>query len=302
MAHFPFKNRRVHGLLLAVSIVALGVFSNQAQAQLFIGPEAAATGGSGRAAVGLGESPFLNPAAVAFIQRYHMSAFYGAGKAVGEGDTTDWAVSIADGTSEGMMPGAFSYLRRRVDAPNGDSDTIQELHLALAWFPVQDVSLGLAGHGVSHQMLSATGVGTEYKFTNMNLGLIYVPLPNIGLGFVAYDVLASENLPVSIQPVPTMAFGFNYLYEKFFRFRLDLVRPDTRNESRKINVLTGLESFLSERFALRFGYSNMATAEQTFATAGFGYRGPRLSLDYSIQKDTRVADNTRHLIDLWLPL
>jgi hypothetical protein len=102
--------------------------------------------------------------------------------------------------------------------------------------------------------------------------------------------------------VPTFALAGNFVYEKTFRARLDLIRPDTNNSGRRTNVAAGIETFFAERLAFRTGCYWRETSDQTYISAGLGYLGPKLSIDYSFQQDVRNGYNYRHLIDLWLPL
>lgn len=280
----------------------LGIFllASSARAQFFTGPEASACGGSGRASVDLGEAAFLNPAAVAFAQRYNVSAMYGVSDHPANGNSSEMAFSIVDGTSDAMINGGLTYVQRRTEIGSGFSDTQQDWQISFAGFFHRKLAFGLAGHRLSDD-LWFNSRPYEYAQMNMHMGTIFVPVPNVGIGFVVYDMLPGEDLPAGIKVVPTLALGVNYMYEKFFRARLDFARPDTENPGRRINVMAGLETFMVEQFALRFGGYWRETHNQTFATFGLAYLGPRLSLDYSFQKDVRIAGNSRHLIDLWLP-
>lgn len=287
---------------LFLTFASLFLACEIAHAQFYVGPAASGAGGGGRGAIDAGESSFLNPAGIAFIQRYHVTAFAGSGRHTNEGEFTTLALSLADGSNDAAIPGALTAVRHRVDYANGVSDTQTDIQLSLAGYPHKQVAFGLAGHRFANQILSPV-YGAEYTQYNMHVGVLYVPRPNIGIGVVAYDVLPGDgSTPKAYRLVPTHAIGANYLYEKFFRLRFDLVRPDTKNDGRRMNVQAGIETFMLEMFAFRFGSYWRETADQTYLTAGFGYKGPRLSVDYAIQKDQRDGNNIRHLIDLWMPL
>lgn len=283
---------------LSVVLVLLVFRVHGAQAQVFSGPAVSGTGGAGRAAVDLGESSFLNPAAVAFLQSYNLTGFYGASSHPTTGNINEYGALVGDGSNGAIIPGAVSYVRRRIEGPGDFGNVQQDIQLSMAGYLHQKVALGVAGHRLSDQIAG----GEEITQWNMHVGLIYVPIGTLGLGFVAYDLLPADSAPANIRVVPTLAVGVNYLYQKFFRARLDLVRPDTNNDGRRMNVMAGLETFFSEFFALRLGSEWRETSDQNYLTAGLGYKGPRLSFDYSFQKDVRNSENCRHLIDLWLAL
>jgi hypothetical protein len=284
----------------SIVFLTLLLLTPLSHAQFFTGPEASACGGSGRAGIDLGEAAFLNPAAVAFVQRYNVSAMLGVSDHPVNGTGSELAASIVDGTSDAMINGALTFVRRRTETPLGISNTQQDWQGSIAGFLHRKLAIGLAAHRRSDEMYTPQGA-REYAQWNGHFGALYVPIPSVGIGFVAYDLVPGEELPLAVRVVPTMALGVNYIYEKFFRARMDFVRPDTENPGRKTNVMAGFETFLMDQFALRTGAYWRETHDQTYFTMGMGFSGPRLSIDYSFQKDIRIAGNSRHLIDLWLP-
>lgn len=290
------------------SVVAVFLFISmtgipRAQAQLFTGPSASGTGGAGRAAIDPGESAFLNPASIALIRRYNISAYYDLGSHPGDGDHHLWGLSLADGSPHNLIAGAVTYVRKKTDQPGGASLTQQDLQIALAGSPIERLTVGIVGHRLTDQISSSSLPGAEYHQMNAHIGLLFVPIQDLGIGVVAYDFLPTdESVPTALRLRPTHALGLNYVYESSFRVRLDLVRPDTMNEGRRIDVMAGIETFMVENFAVRVGGQWQETKDRTYFTAGFGYIGPRLSFDYSFQKDVRIGGNDRHLIDLWITL
>lgn len=274
-----------------------------ASAQFFTGPAASGAGGAGRAAIDSGESAFLNPASVGFLYRYYASAYFGLDQHEGGGGHNLWGASLADGSEGNLVSGALTYVRKHVDHSNQSNDTQQDLQVTVAGSPLPRFSIGVTGHRLTNQLRAPSGVSADYEQFNAHIGLIYVPVTDFGVGFVAYDVVpVGDSIPIGVRVVPTHALALNYLYEKVFRMRLDLVRPDMMNDGRRIDVMAGIEAFHQESFVLRVGGHWQETADRTYITAGFGYLGPRLSIDYSFQKEVRWGRNTRHLIDLWLTL
>ena len=290
--------------VLVVFLAVVSVFNMpRAQAQFFTGPAASGAGGAGRAAIDLGESAFLNPASIALIRRYNISAYYDFGRRAGEDDYHLWGLSLADGMPGNIVSGAVTYLRKQSEWNAGVGRMQQDLQIAFAGSPIERVAIGIAGHRLTDQIMSPGSSGIEYSQINAHLGVLWVPFENFGLGFVAYDVWPTDDsLPSSVRLIPAHALGFNYVYDKWFRARLDLVRPDTMNEGRRIDVMSGIETFVNESFVVRVGGKWQETADRTYFTAGLGYFGPRLSLDYSFQKDVRTGGSERHLIDLWITL
>jgi hypothetical protein len=289
---------------IAASVLLLG--SSFARAEFLTGPVAAAMGGAGRAAADPGESVLLNPASLPHLQFYTVASHFLAGWHSRAGNERGFALLISDGTPDTLFPGALSFSRRWTDFAQGAGSVMeQDLQLTVGGMIGRKVALGVSGrrrNWVPVEGLSGV-YGQEYAQNNADIGLLATPVKWLGIGLVASDILnTDENIPRGVRLVPTYGVGAHILMYENFRLRLDLVRPDVDNPDRRTNVMVGLESHFAEEGAFRLGAQWRETADQMWLSAGFGFLGPRLRVDYTFQKDVRVADGTRHLFDLWLPL
>lgn len=284
---------------MLILVLALELMASVASAQYFTGPIASALGGAGRAAVDPSESSFLNPASLVHLGRYFGSVNYFRGDDPRDGSAEQFGVILADGGPDKIAPGALSYLRRNLRSTVGEKVLEEDIRLSLGGFIVESLSFGVAGRYLIHNRVG----GPDYYQTNGDVGLLYVPIPNLGFGLVAYDILfpSQEKVPTDVRLAPSVAFGVHYLFDDFFRVRLDIARPEKLNSQHRNNVMTGIETFFSERWAYRLGAHWQETEDKTFLTTGFGFKGPRLSFDYAFAVDTRVAHATRHMFDLWMP-
>ena len=281
-----------------LALAALTLSGSLARAQFFTGPAASGAGGAGRAAIDPGEASFLNPAALAHLNAYYISANYGIGHHEVDGDFNQYGVQLADHSEGVAVPGAFSYIRRRQELQNGIGITQQDFQLALGGFALDSLAVGVTGH----RQTDVFSTGQEHEQWNGHLGLIYTPVEALGVGLVAYDILpGKDTVPLGTRQITTYALGLNWIVKEMFRMRLDVVRPDRHNVANRNDVGFGIESWMREDFVVRFGHLWKETRDQGFLTAGVGYRGPRLSFNYTFQKDVRVAEGVRHLVDLWLP-
>jgi hypothetical protein len=276
----------------------LSLLATTAEAQFFVGPNAEAMGGAGRAAVDGGEASYLNPAAVAHAGRYFASGAYGFGTNPKSGDFQNFAILLTDGSAENILPGSLSYVRRRTDLPGGLSMTEQDIQFTLAGFALKKVALGVS----AHRLYSSLSTGAEHVQDNGHIGLLYTPVQWLGLAFVASNVIPADNsVELSSRLSPSYALGGHFIFVKDFRLRLDLLRPD-KFKNERTDIMFGLESFFRDDFVFRLGGFWRETADQMYLTAGLGYHGPKLSFDYSIQRDIRNGEGIRHLFDLWLPI
>ena len=279
-------------LIVALVVATFGA-SSRAQAQFFTGPIAASMGGAGRAAADGNEAAFLNPASVVSLRKYYFSGLYGVSSHPVNGDSSIYGISLADGTPENLFPGAVSYLHRFVQGQNGFTDVQQDTQIAVGAALLPRLSLGVAGH----QTTDLLNTGDRFTQTNMNVGVLFMPLDYLGLGATVTDLfLTSGTVAQAQQLIPTYAIGAHLIIQDIFRMRLDIVRPDRDTE--RNDVMAGIESYFSSSFAFRFGELWKETLDQNFLTAGLGYHGPNLSFDYAYQRDMRAGAGETHLIDL----
>lgn len=281
--------------ILAFLILFLPQFSF---AQIFTGTIAGGMGNSGRAAFDGSESAFLNPASVAYFDRYILSGFFQTGDVNPTATFNRYALQISDGTQNNIVPGALSFVRNTIELPSGGGELTQtDFQVSLG-----EVFLERFAFGFSVHHLIQKGGGISDRQTNGTLGMIFTPTEKIGLALVAYDFIpAPGSVADDRQLKPVYALGSNFMFGDMFSIRADLVKPGVGSRGRADAGL-GLQSYFNEFLAARLGVQWKETASETNVTAGLGYRGPRFSIDYSFQQDTRVAGSMRHLVDLWLPL
>ncbi len=283
---------------LGIVFLASLFFQTLAQAQFYTGPIAASMGGAGRAGNSPSESAFLNPASLAELKNYYGSVSMNWGDHPIDGSTSEFAGLLADGTPDKSFPGQFSYVQKRVALPNGFATTQQDFQLAMAFAPSDSFGYGLAIHRVMYQDNSSH----FYNQNNINIGTLFAPMKKLAFAFVAYDVFGGDDsVPQAYQTIPTLALGGSFKYEASFMFSCDFVRPDKFNDGNRINTQVGLETYFRHDFAVRAGWQwREVGLEEKLFSLGLGYRGPRLSFDYSYQKDVLAGTGFRQYVDLWL--
>lgn len=284
--------------ILAFLSFLLFLASQVASAQTFTGTIAGGMGNAGRAAFDGSESAFLNPASVAYFNNYVVSGFYQTGDLNPTISFNRYALQISDGTENNILPGALSFVQNTIQRPNGLGDFTQTDFQA----SLGELVFSRFAVGVSIHHLIQKGDGVSDRQTNGSLGLIFTPTDKIGLAFVAYDLVpGSDSVEESRQLKPAYSLGSNFILGEMFSLRADVVKPGVGSRGRA-DFGFGIQSYFNEFLAVRLGAQWRETASETNITAGLGYRGPRFSIDYSFQQDTRVAGSMRHLVDLWLPL
>ncbi len=270
----------------------------QVEAQFITGPIAASMGGAGRAGNIPSESAFLNPASLAQLKNYYGAVSANWGDHPLDGSISEFSALLADGTPDKSFPGQFSYAQRRVASPNGFAANLQDFQLGVASAASESFGLGMSIHRVMYQDNSSH----FYAQNNVNFGSIFAPTRQLAFALVAYDALGGDDeVPRAYQTIPTWALGANFKYENSFVFSLDIVRPDKFNEGHRLNTQLGIQTYFRNDFAVRTGWQWREVGfEERLFSLGLGYRGPRLSMDYTYQKDVIVGSGFRQFVDLWL--
>lgn len=236
------------------------------------------TGGSGRAAIDPGDVSFLNPATLAHLRGYFVYTGHASGQTV---------VGLSDNTPDSVLPAAFAYSK---------FNQTQDVRLSFADFISPTWTIGVTGH-----YFSLREEERSYNQFNADIGIAYVPRWNLGFGLVFYNVVGeAKNFPEAYRIKPEIGLGFNYIYRKFLRWRLDLVGSQANNYTLP-SVMGGMESYMNKWMLLRLGYRLENSTDSSFATTGLGLELPRFRFNYAYEGDTRVVSNSRHSIDLSIP-
>lgn len=284
-----------------ISLVLIFLFFHgyaaESSSGYFTGPVGAAMGGAGRAAVDPSESHFRNPAVVAHSPQIDMAAFYQDGNHAKQMHETTFGASIVDNTPEIFCPGAIGYLQNRRTFP-GLQVNEKYVQATLGDFVMPKLSFGASAIYVSHEVV---GMKT-YKQWDGIIGLLYTPNSNTGLAFTySYFVQPSEELPKALRLMPTISFAGHYIFEDFIRFRLDLSRWEKDNVDKKWIIESGIETKIPGYFVIRLGSQWNDIERRSYLTAGLGFDGPRLKVDYSFQKMRGEEGYAMHGVDIRLP-
>lgn len=252
---------------------------NAAYAQVYYSSISAATGGTGRAAIEPGDALLLNPSALPHLKgRFIFTSFA----------KDEFAASLSDNTKESTLPAGFSYVQKKTDSSFGDLKT-KDLAVSFAEFIVDKWSIGLTGHYLEMEVPTA-----KWIQSNADLGLLYTPFSNIGMGLVVYNVFGEKGeIPKEFREKTSVAGGVNFIYRETIRMRFDAT-------SESVFAL-GLETYLNNFVITRFGYSDDVDDKRQLLTAGVGFNGPRFQLNYAYQGNTQKSSDYRHSIDLVIP-
>jgi hypothetical protein len=281
-----------------ILLIAFLLIHIQAGASEMVGAISGALGGTGRAAVESNESLYLNPAAIALMDRFYAGTLWQSGFIERDISRTSYGVTFSDGQSDLIFPGSLGFRRNTYN--QGESQFKEnEFKLGLSHRLTDRLSLGT---GFTHLRAMDPG-GERIRQHNMDLGLLMGLMPNWGMSLTWENLFATDDsIPLPLRRNSYVALGTQYLYQAFFVLRYEALLPIYIDETQYISHRAGLGIKMVGDFNLNMGFSVDDSRQQNWATAGLSWKGPRLRLAYSFQKEERSGLGERHLVDLWFDI
>ena len=268
--------------LLLVSFFSISSFAVLAPP----GAVSMATGGSGRGATEPVDSVLLNPSLLALLPTKFFSASY---------TSQQWGLTISDNGKDALFPAALAFVRSDVN----DFKT-QQLALALSYAYKKMISVGVNVSMLEYER-SQKLREQKYRQTAADIGVMYSPSPEFGIGFVANKISSSKvDLDESLQKQKTIGAGAQYTFANAIRFRYDMESaPD--NKTDRLVYMGGIETFLNDWMIFRVGYQNNNVVAKNYSSLGLGFSGPQFGLHYAYISNVADGSDDKHSIDLGIP-
>lgn len=137
---------------------------------------------------------------------------------------------------------------------------------------------------------------------NGSTGLIWMYNRKYGLAYVLGNVARpGSNVPEGLREEMYQGVGAYGEVFEIANLRFDMLRRETGNPHKRLVYMASFESMSGKYFVFRTGYRLDDQNNERFATAGLGFNGPRLKIDYSIEKNLERTSGALHSVDLRLP-
>lgn len=285
--------------MLILKIFPLLFLSFMAYGNSTAGSISASLGGTGRAGVQGNESVFLNPAALAFLNRFYMGACYQSGFLLKDIHRETYGAVLTDSTPGLMVSGSLAYRRHKIRQKGKHRFLEDEFRLGLAYALSKSLSVGLAATRLKAEGEMKKGI----EQINGDAGLLLGLLPHWNVSLVAENLLNTDSgVPVSLMRDSLVSLGTQYVYELFLDVRYEILHPLKRESGGSLSHRLGLGVELQSYFHLNLGFALDGHSNQTWMTTGLAWHGPRLKLAYAFQNEQRQGLGQRHLVDLWFDL
>jgi hypothetical protein len=282
--------------MMILSLLVFVFMSAPASAQnVFEGPIAKSLGGSGRAGLDSVDGAFLNPALVALLPKSELTAYYQDGTRTAGQHQTIYGLDMSENDKDVLFSGNIAYLRTRTTGLVNAPVDGEIWHGAFAKSFFDRLSVGLS---VYHFQAKSDVFNTSEQW-NGSLGAVFMILPKLGVSFV-YDnpIHQGSHVPTEVRFLPQQSFGVYWGIPYNAKLRLDIVRPDDDNPGNRLDIRTAIESAVGEFFVFRLGGRFDEYEDQRFITAGLGFNGPNLKIDYGIEKNVSGVGGAVHSVDL----
>lgn len=250
------------------------------------GSVSTATGGTGRGTPEAIDGVPLNPGMVGLLPTKFLSANY---------TNEQWGITISDNGREALFPAALSFTRSDVN-----NFKTQQVSLAVAYAYKK-----LFGVGANVSLLEYEGsgliVGQKYRQSVGDIGFLYSPMTEFGVGLVFNKVASSKSdVPETLQKQKTMGLGGQFTYQNFIRFRFDM-ESGVDYKTERLTYMGGIETFMNDWVVFRFGYQNNNVITKNYSTVGLGFSGPQFGLHYAYISNVANNEDDQHSIDLGIP-
>lgn len=282
---------------MMIFISTLILFFSSAHAEVFKGPLSSSQGGAGRAGMQSSEAALLNPALITSLRGPELVGYYRDGYLVDDQHRNAWGVAASENGPDTMFPGSIHYLRLRYTGRTPQPIDGELWHVAVAKNVLNNLSLGISGYRLTYKDPQKDLIQWNYS-----LGLLWVLREDIGVAYVL-DNLAkpSSDVPVGLREQTKQGVGFFGNLGEIARVRLDVERVEKNNPKHMLAYMAGIEVYRAEFVLFRAGYKRDELSDQRLITAGVSFNGPRLKVDYSVEKALEGASGAVHGVDIRVP-
>ena len=286
-------------ILRMVFLCSFIFFFSALHAQVYRGPISSGVGGAGRAGMQSAESALLNPALISMLKGYEIDSYYRDGEIDNGQHRQAYGFGATDNGEEVFFPGSLHYFRLR-DTGRVPSPAVNgELwHAGVAQKFLDQGSIGVSGY----RLRSDVKDDRVYEQWNYSLGILWTFNEAIGVAYVA-DNLANPGsiVPHGLREDLRQSVGFFTAFTDIARLRVDIARAEHFNPGHKMAYMLGMETLSNKFFILRLGYRYDDLANERIWTGGLGFNGPRLKLNYAVEKNQSGTSGALHNIDIQMP-
>ena len=257
-------------------------------------------GGTGVAGLPAAEGAFLNPAAVTIFPGAGAEGLFRDGAPRDGQHRHAWSVGAADNTKDALFSGAFHYARTRDLGRVSGAVSGELYHGAFGYRFTELLALGASAYRRMDRV--PEGAMKRYTQWNYDLGLLLMFTPSVGFGYTLRNLAnPGGEVPRPLRANPEQAAGVYAGLGEFVRLRLDVARRERDNVDQKLAYMAGVEARMRSLFLFRVGFRHDKAGDGRVITSGLSLDGPRLKVDYAVEKAIEGASGALHSVDMRIP-
>ncbi len=235
---------------------------------------------------------------IPLIKNYEFIGFYRDGYIAEGQHRQGWALGVVDNSEDVYFPGAAHYgkIRDTGRAPRPVDGEIW--HAAGAYLFRDRLSLGFSAYRLNYTQKG----DRAHTIWNGSLGAVFLVNELMSVAYV-FDNVARQGseVPVGLREDPKHSFGLFGKLGDLMTVRADVQREMELNEDNRWTYMLGFEVMQGDFVVARAGYRLDDLRNQRFVTGGFSFNGPRIKVNYAIEKNLEGTSGALHSVDLRVP-
>ncbi len=205
---------------------------------------------------------------------------------------------MVDNTQNILFSGGVGYIKNRVAHPGIEYFNENFLIVAGSYTHTKSMSFG-----VSISKLEQSLVSESYDQFDMSFGWQYIYNQQLIWGLAFQNMMnKDESIPVALRLKKQIQGGAQWFFNEKLRFRFDIKRLLDSDLDNKNIYLAGLESQLAPYFVIRLGMRQDTVFDADFASLSLSFKGPRLNVDYTVEKGVKNRFEQMHSVDFRVPI
>ncbi len=256
--------------------------------------------------IGMEDFGLVNPAILSTNSELVFSAGYTKGKSQ-DNEVSGFGLSILDSVSGAwdseqseLLPLAGFPLASVLYYTNLNFDQFQDQYFQLGIS--QPVSSNMSfGITVNYSILKSNSLNVKDNTLDFGAGFLWRVLDRWSLGLTALNIFDRRNELIPGYLRRTLGTGVEFSASKFVKIRGDFLQVrDAEDETQSI-IRVGVSNQITESFILQFGFADDNNLKTKVLALGFILAGPKLSLSYSVNRETSF-NNILHSVDIRVPV
>lgn len=160
------------------------------------------------------------------------------------------------------------------------------------------MSLGIT---LDYSILKSQGLNVRENVLDFGAGFLWRAFKDWTFGFSAMHIMDKRDEFISGYLRRALGAGVEFAASESVKIRADFWRARDASDETQGVFRMGVSNLITENFILQFGYADDKSIDSKILAIGFILVGPKLSLSYSLNRETSYND-LLHSVDIRIPV